>query len=73
MISTALKTIGITSIAMLFACSHPIEIQGQGDVISASGSRNCSFQDFKAGRESCTQNLVVGDYNETYYAQADEG
>ena len=35
---------------------------GQGDVISASGARNCRLQDFNAGRENCTQNLVVASY-----------
>ena len=35
--------------------------------------RNCYLENFLAGDESCTVNLVVGDYEETYYAQARDG
>ncbi len=40
---------------MLFfiaACNHPIEIVGQGDVLSASGKRNCLLEEFQAGMEN---------------------
>jgi hypothetical protein len=52
---------------------HPIQISGYGDVTSASGARNCSLEEYKAGAESCTRNLVKGDYSETYYAVARSG
>ncbi len=55
-------------ISFLFACSHPIEIVGEGDVTSASGTRNCYLEYFQQGAEDCTKNLVIGEYIETYYA-----
>ncbi len=57
----------------LFGCSHPIEIQGKGDVRSASGARNCSLVDFEAGKDTCRKNLVVGAYSETYFAEPHAG
>ncbi len=56
------------SIALLFiqACSHPIEIEGQGDVTSQSGNRNCSLDQFTAADPVCSQNLAIGAYQETY-------
>ncbi|MDB4542667.1 RCC1 domain-containing protein [bacterium] len=60
-------------ILFVTACSHPLEIVGEGDIISASGSRDCSLQDFRTEAESCTKNLVLDDYNETYSAIPKEG
>jgi hypothetical protein len=54
--------VAIFLIIFLVGCSHPLEIQGQGDVVSLSGERDCS----KA--EQPCENLVVFDYNETYTA-----
>lgn len=76
----ALKFVSL-GIALLFiqACSHPIEIEGQGDVLSASGERNCYLEQFTAGDAVCSKNGVLGfekdqlptlipeDYVETYY------
>jgi hypothetical protein len=58
------------SIALILiqACSHPIEIVGEGDVTSASGNRNCSLEDFQAAKTNCTKNYAIGAYQETYYA-----
>lgn len=56
---------------MLFiiaACDHPIRIVGQGDVMSASGERNCLLEQFQASATNCTKNTVVTAYTETYYA-----
>lgn len=50
------------------ACDHPIEIVGQGDVLSASGDRNCLLEEFQAGNTNCTKNTVVSAYKETYFA-----
>lgn len=59
--------------ALLVACSHPIEIVGNGDVYSASGTRTCYLEHFQAGLDNCTVNIVMGDYNEIYYAVARSG
>lgn len=55
-------------VALISACSHPIEIVGEGDVTSASGNRNCSLEDFQAMQDNCTKNYAIGAYQETYYA-----
>ena len=58
----------LLAIGLLQACSHPLEIVGEGDIVSATGERNCSLEDFQAGTENCVENLVVGEYRETYTA-----
>ncbi len=45
--SVKLVSIGI-ALLLLQACSHPIEIVGEGDVTSAPGNRNCSLEDYNA-------------------------
>ncbi|MCB1689633.1 MAG: sulfatase-like hydrolase/transferase [Halioglobus sp.] len=60
-------------LSLLCGCYHPIQVVGEGDVISMSGSRNCLREDFQAGAANCTQNLVVGDYVETYSGVARPG
>jgi len=52
----------------LQACSHPLEIAGEGDVLSASGNRDCLLEEHAAGAGNCSENLVIDDYLETYYA-----
>ena len=70
----ALKTAAIAIlIGLVYGCSHPIEIVGEGDVLSASGMRNCYYEDFLAGAENCSKNLVVHEYVETYYAAPRKG
>jgi hypothetical protein len=54
-------------------CSHPIDIVGEGDVISASGNRDCLLEEHAAQLDNCSENLVVDDYVETYYAQPRAG
>jgi hypothetical protein len=54
--------VAIFLIMFLVGCSHPLEIQGQGDIISLSGERNCS-----KAEQPCA-NIVVFGYNETYTA-----
>jgi len=56
------------ALLLLQACSHPIEIVGEGDVTSAPGNRNCSLEDFNSSAEVCSKNYVIGAYNETYTA-----
>jgi len=53
-------------VTLITACSHPIEIQGEGDVMSASGDRNCSLEDFQTAQDNCTKNYAIGAYEETY-------
>ncbi|MEM7139978.1 MAG: hypothetical protein AAF548_03035 [Actinomycetota bacterium] len=50
------------------ACSHPIEIVGEGDVVSASGNHDCTYADHQAGSTNCTENTITGAYDETYTA-----
>ncbi len=60
-------------LAFTAACSHPLEIVGEGDILSASGDRDCLLEDFQAGAENCTRNTVSDEYQETYYAQPRPG
>lgn len=53
---------------VLQGCSHPIEIVGEGDVLSASGDRDCLLEQHAAGADNCSENLVIDNYLETYYA-----
>ena len=55
---------------LAMACSHPIEIVGEGDVLSATGDRDCLLEEFHAGIEKCSKNTVLGEYMETYSAVA---
>lgn len=60
-----LSLLGVT--LFLMACSNLIEIIGDGDVLSASGSRDCLLEDHQAGLDNCTESLVEEAYLETYY------
>ena len=59
--------LSIVVVLFITGCTHPIEIEGQGDVVSSSGNRDCSPE-----QQPCN-NLIVGDYQETYSAVAREG
>jgi hypothetical protein len=67
LISTGILLLGIQ------ACSHPIEIEGEGDVLSLTGDRDCTLEEFEAGDDACALNLVVNEYEETYYAEPRSG
>jgi hypothetical protein len=54
------------ALGCLQACDHPLEIEGQGDIVSQSGTRDCSLEDYQAGAENCTRNTVLGEYSESY-------
>lgn len=58
----------IIASAVLAGCSHPLEIAGEGDILSASGDRDCLLEEFAAAQPKCTENTVTGAYAETYYA-----
>lgn len=49
------------------ACSHPLEILGQGDITSSTGVNDCSLE-----QQPC-ENIVVDDYFVTYIAVPREG
>ena len=49
-------------VVCITACSHPLEIAGQGDITSSTGTNDCSLES-----QPC-DNYVVGDYNVTYTA-----
>jgi len=61
------------AVLSILACSHPIEIEGEGDVLSLTGERDCLLEDFQAGDDACAVNLVVHAYEETYFAQPRPG
>jgi hypothetical protein len=63
----------LATVLLAAACSQPIEIIGQGDVVSGSGTRDCSLEDHEAGAADCTENIVTGAYDETYYGEARPG
>ena len=54
-------------------CSHPLVIVGKGDIISASGNRNCTWEQYEASDPECAENYVLGNYLETYTAVAEDG
>lgn len=60
-------------LALLAGCRHPIEIIGQGDVMSASGDRNCLLEEYAGRQQNCTLNNVTSAYKETYFAVPREG
>lgn len=63
----------LTFTAVLTACSHPLEIVGEGDILSLTGTRDCLLEQAQASSLNCTQNLVLGDYQESYFAQPRPG
>ncbi|MEM9257230.1 MAG: hypothetical protein AAGA91_17440 [Pseudomonadota bacterium] len=52
----------VLALWFLGACSHPLEIVGEGDIESSTGSNDCELED-----EPCS-NIVAGDYNVSYTA-----
>lgn len=61
-------------VSLIAACSHPIDIVGEGDV-TTEGSRGCSLEDStKVPKpDNCARNYVVGSYEESYTAQPRDG
>ncbi len=63
------RVLVIAAAALLGACKHPLEIQGQGDIIeTARGVRGCSLEEFEGGVARCSSNAVNGDEDATYRA-----
>jgi len=67
-----LVSIGI-ALLVIQACSRPIEIEGHGDIMSASGSRTCLLENFQAADDVCSKNYAIGAYRETYSARPRTG
>ncbi|MEM9257611.1 MAG: sulfatase-like hydrolase/transferase [Pseudomonadota bacterium] len=62
-----------TVLPMVYACSHPIVIHGEGDVLSESGNRDCTLADYQAGAINCTDNEVTTTYEEVYTGEPKSG
>ena len=45
----------LLSVTLTYACSHPIEIVGEGDVWS-DGGRTCTLEDYQEERGNCSIN-----------------
>lgn len=66
---TPLKIVLISIVLpLIYACSHPIEIEGDGYVWSTDG-RTCRMEGDDPGKTNCSKNLVLGEYHTTYYAE----
>lgn len=65
MIKQLLPTLVFTLLCL--GCSHPLEIVGDGDIVSSTGVNDCARED-----QPC-QNLIAGEYNVTYTAVPREG
>lgn len=57
----------MTLFSLVAACSHPLEIVGEGDITSSNGVHNCLLE-----QQPC-ENYVAGDYDVTYMAQPRSG
>lgn len=60
------------------ACKHPLDIIGEGDILSASGNRDCYLEWTDPNspyHANCAENEVLApdEYVETYYAQPRPG
>ena len=61
------RLIIILTVVALSGCRHPLEIVGEGDIRSSSGTRDCTLE-----QQPCA-NLISGDYKVTYTAVPREG
>ncbi len=57
----------LTLLSLVTACSHPLEIVGEGDIVSSDGSHDCSLE-----QQPC-DNYVIDEYDVTYTAQPHPG
>ena len=63
-----MRPLAIITLACMTGCSHPLEIAGEGDILSASGERDCSLEQYNSGAPICSENYISGAYNEIYQA-----
>lgn len=61
------KTLLLALIATLAACTHPLDSEGEGDILSYSGKRNCMQGEFPC------EIVVVDDYADAYAGVAAPG
>ncbi len=62
------RLLALAGFALFLAgCDHSLQIQGQGDIVSATGSRSCALE-----KQPCSF-TIVGDYVETYTARPRAG
>ena len=54
---------------LLQACDHPLQIQGEGDIIDIMGSgHGCTLEQFQAQNKACAKNTVIYAYDVNYEA-----
>lgn len=61
----------IAAVIVVSSCSHPLEIYGEGDIVTThagTGTRGCTLEQFQANNTKCTKNYIVNAYTETYTA-----
>ncbi|MEM9257164.1 MAG: DUF1566 domain-containing protein [Pseudomonadota bacterium] len=71
---TAQTGLYIALLLAIGACSHPIEIEGEGDVSSNFG-RSCTLEEARSEPvpDNCAKNYVFDDYYDTYTATPRNG
>ena len=58
----------LAAILLLQACMHPLEIEGQGDIVDLNGSgHGCTLEQYQAADVACTENVVYGAYSVKYH------
>jgi len=67
LVNSVAKAAVTGGLLLLYACSHPIEIEGEGDVWSLAG-KTCTLENYQADATQCSKNYIVGDYRDSYYA-----
>ena len=70
---SAMQVAAALALALLMGCSHPLEIEGDGDIVSVGGARGCTLEEYHSEALSCVKNYVGVAYNETYRAQPRPG
>jgi hypothetical protein len=64
----------IAILLVLQACSHPLEIVGEGDIVDLKGSgHGCMLEQHRIKEDVCTKNFVVFEYDVDYKAIPKEG
>jgi hypothetical protein len=69
----------VVAFLLLQACSHPLEIEGEGDIVnwgkfgSADGTHSCSLDQYKAKDIACTKNFAITNYDVNYHAAPKSG
>jgi hypothetical protein len=61
------KILLIGLVACLYGCTHPLDIFGEGDILSASGNNDCLVENLPC------KAVAIGEYVETYSAVARPG